>query len=479
MSITSWKARWSSGAGTQLSVVVFAVLMLMTMAGGGSAVKLLCPALITLGAFYLCSKAPTSYVELLIWTFILSPGLRHYVDFHTGFSQTNPIMLAPYCVVFSATGPVLRHLINGRRYTLEMLVLILAVTAGVGISVGTGAIKDPLLSAMRWLAPIWCALYICANSDRLSEIRQSVRRVFTLAVPAVAIYGIVQFVAILPWDVYYMEKAPINSIGYPEPFLVRVFSTMNSPGSLAAMLCTGMLLMLPKVRILIWVVGLIALSLTTQRAALGAFVVAVLVLAMTGRDRVLRRNLIKLGASLVVAVTLVLSVPGSSKKLMGSATSISHLQDDNSAQDRWKQYTAAGAMLDGHKAGRGLGWSTNDYFITVGRSIPIDSGLLDTFISLGIVGGSLFLFTLLALAGRGWHIARQSLDSAASGEFTAALFGIAQLPFGDQQTGEHGVFLYLALGLLLARPLAASLEPGALQAIVWFKPHDHRHRQPI
>ena len=120
---------------------------------------------------------------------------------------------------------------------------------------------------------------------------------------------------------------------------------------------------------------------------------------------------------------LVLSVPGASKKLIGSATSVTHLQDDESAQERWRQYTSASGMIDAYKAGHGLGWTTNGVFISMGDQLSIDSGLLDIFISLGIVGGSLFLFTLLALLAQGWHIARSTRDPMAYGEFAAALYG--------------------------------------------------------
>ena len=62
------------------------------------------------------------------------------------------------------------------------------------------------MAAMRWLAPVWCALYVCAKAENFAGIRKSVRAVFTLAVPVVAIYGIDQFISILPWDAYFMKE---------------------------------------------------------------------------------------------------------------------------------------------------------------------------------------------------------------------------------------------------------------------------------
>ena len=115
------------GRGTQASLALLVASIIAATIGLGACVKLAWPLLMSIVAFYWCSRSPSRYIETLLWAVILSPGLRHYVDWRTSFSQTNPIMLAPYCVVFTASGPILKHLINGRRYAIEMLVLILSV----------------------------------------------------------------------------------------------------------------------------------------------------------------------------------------------------------------------------------------------------------------------------------------------------------------------------------------------------------------
>ncbi len=466
--------------GLGMMLAVLTMLLLMTIGHAAPAVKLLCPALVTLGALYWCERSPPRYLQILLWTVILSPGLRHFVDWYAGYSQTNPIMLAPYCAVFATTGSVLRYLINGRRFSLEALILMLAVIFGIGLSLATGSIKDPMLAGVRWLAPIWVGIYICAHAKELAGIRDEVRRTFKIAIPAVAIYGIVQFVSILPWDAYFMKEAPITSIGFPMPFEVRVFGTMNSPGSLAAMLGSGLLLMLPRVRGLIWIPALIAMVLSTQRAANAGFLTAVVAVAFATGDRGLHKSIVKLLGSIAIALLMLLSVPGASKKLITTAGSFSHLQDDNSAQERWAQYQNVMPLLDNQKIGRGLGWATNDFYVSVGNGIAVDSGIIDIFVSLGVLGGSAFLFGLLSLVVQAWSIVRSDPDISAYGEFACVLFGVAQLPFGGQHTSEHGIFLYLGLGLLLARRVRNELpDDGVVSPIRLGLPiatADHRHR---
>lgn len=435
-------------------LLLYGLLVLAALSGGASLVKPACPVIVALLALAWSAGRPAAFLDLLLWSLVLSPLLRHVVDWHAGFSQSNPVMLSPYCAAFAASPSVLRYLVTGRRYLIEILALIGLVGLGLGLSLSTGLLRDGLMTAMRWLAPVWVLIYLLSQAAALDTMRTRIRRTFSVAIPAASLYGLVQFVSILPWDAAFMREAPITSIGYPLPFLVRIFSTMNSPGSFAAMLCTGLLLMLPHVSMPLWVLGLAALALTTQRAAMAALLLALLVLALVGRDRRMRRGLVRLGLSLIVSLALVLSVPGAALKVSGTVGSVARLADDTSAQDRWAQYLDVLPMLDQQQEGRGLGWPTNDFYIRAGGSVPLDSGLIDIFVSLGVIGGGLFLCALASLTVQGWLIVRRSPDAAAA-ELAACLYGLSQLPFGSQHAGEHGMFLFLGLGLLLARPIAA------------------------
>lgn len=444
-----------------LGVAAFAVPVLMSIVGAAAVAKLAFPVIVALGALWLSGHDGVRYIQFMVWTFILSPGLRHFVDWYAGFSQTNPIMLAPCIAILASTPTVLLYIINGRRYSVEVLLLILSVLVGVGLALITGVLQDSLLGAMRWLSPVWVAIYICAHAAQISEMRDGVYRTFRLALPCVALYGIAQFVSISSWDAFFMKKAPFTSIGYPLPFAVRVFATMNSPGSLAAMLSTGTLLILPRIRGIGWLTVLLAflcLAVTTQRAALGAFVISSMLLMLISRDRVLGRNIGKMMLMLALAVAVLVSVPGASKKLTGTVDSVSHLDQDSSAQIRLQQYENVWPFLEGQMIGRGLSWSKNSLYVSVGDGISLDSGLIDIFVSLGIPGGCLFLGALGALLIQGWRISSQDSDPSSRAEFSAVVFGVVQLPFGAQHTGEHGMFMYLALGLLLARCVPAGRD---------------------
>ena len=257
-----------------------------------------------------------------------------------------------------------------------------------------------------------------------------------------------------------MREAPINSIGVPKPFQVRIFATMNVPGFLASTLGTGMLLLLPTSRGVRWIgmlLGVAALLLTAQRAALGALVATVLLMALVTHDRATRRSIGKMAITVAVVCAVLLSVPGAASRLTSTVNSVSQLNQNNSAELRWQQYVDLLPMLDANKLGRGLDWSNNNLYANVGEGIGLDSGMIDIFVSLGLPGSMLFLAALGVLVVQGLRVCRRIKDSAAAAEFSAVAFGLLQLPFGSQHTQEVGILLYLSLSLLLAR--AMSLGP--------------------
>ena len=84
-------APWVLGLGALLLPIGFSA------AGAAQPAKPAFVAAVVGVALLLVRRRPDAYVAFVLWLFILTPGLRHYVDWHAGYSQTNPMMLAPYC----------------------------------------------------------------------------------------------------------------------------------------------------------------------------------------------------------------------------------------------------------------------------------------------------------------------------------------------------------------------------------------------
>jgi O-antigen ligase len=451
MAATFTPTRVWLGLGTFLLPVAFSA------AGAADLAKPAFLAAATAVALLLVRRHPAAYVAFVLCLFILAPGLRHFVDWYAGYSQANPMMLAPYCAVLASLPTAVLYLLNQNRYAGLCTVMLAMVALGVWMTMLSGLIQEPLLTALRWVCPMLLAIYIWAQAASLAEIRASVVRTMRVMLPPISIYGLVQFVSILPWDAYYMKMAPITSIGWPEPYMVRVFSTMNHSGSFAAFLATGILLLLPRLRGFEFASILLAccaLFVTTQRSAMGALVLAMLVLAVFGRSRTIRAGLRKLTIAVGIAAAVALVVPGMANKLTASVGSVAQLGEDGSAQERLAQYAELAARIDERPFGWGLAWSVNTLQQKGGVEATLDSGLIDILVSFGIVGGALFLAMLGLQLLLGWRIASRIAEPPAKAEFGVVVFGLSQLPFGVQHAGEHGVFLYLGIGLLLARACA-------------------------
>src|SRR5262249_30183238 len=88
-------------------------------------------------------------------------------------------------------------------------------------------------------------LYGCWLLAKAEDPQQVVRqgaRAFAVVTPIVGIYGIMQYFNPSPADSYWITASAMSSIGSPEPEQVRVFSTMNSPASLANFLVFSLIL---------------------------------------------------------------------------------------------------------------------------------------------------------------------------------------------------------------------------------------------
>jgi putative inorganic carbon (HCO3(-)) transporter len=167
----------------------------------------------------------------------------------------------------------------------------------------------------------------------------SLPRVLAVTAVPIAAYGIVQyFLPLTAWDSNWVETAGLGSIGAPQEDKIRVFSTLNSPGTLAAVLALAILFALPErgrplLRTAVLSVLTFALALTFVRSIWLSLVVALLVYAAAARGRAAG----KIVAVVAMFLVLVLVVGGShptTRAFTERVTSLGDLEGDVSAQER-------------------------------------------------------------------------------------------------------------------------------------------------
>src|SRR5262249_43427093 len=125
-------------------------------------------------------------------------------------------------------------------------------------------------AVIAWAVPPIFALFLFGERRDYEAIYKAFERTIVAGLFVIGTYGIYQFFFLPEWDAQWMVQSDLQSIGLPEPFQVRVFSTLNSPQVFAAFCAAGLLIALRsslKIRYLAIPVGFISLILSLSRTA--------------------------------------------------------------------------------------------------------------------------------------------------------------------------------------------------------------------
>lgn len=419
---------------------------------GGEIIRHAYPVVALACAAIWVDKAPGSFIAFASWLFMFTPLARRMIDLQTGYIDPNPVMLAPYLALIVCAPHGLAYILSGRRHSATLLVICLAIAWSLGLGLVRGQTTGALFDALKWMSPLLFLAYVLSG-NRSARIGPGLITTLALFTLLAAVYALVQFALVPEWDAYWISMSPIGSspigiIGPAEPFELRVFGSMNSPHSLSSALaiCVILLAAAPRSTFLL-VAGLAfaAIAVTLQRSIAAELVVVLAMLACVAGRRI-RGNILVLallGAAAALASLSYIEIdltPIIERFSLGA-----DLASDESFNARLAQYENLVIWLADQPEGRGFGWrSFGD-----GIFFILDSGLIDSFLSLGIVGGMAYLggVAALLLAALRTGFAAGGLALAASFAF---FFNMGQLAFGFPLIGEHGFFTFLAAGLALA-----------------------------
>ncbi len=382
---------------------------------------------------------------LLLYTF--TPFLRRMVDYGAGYESMGLMLVGPLLALLV---PVfdLRRLFDGREPLDERLGPL--ALAGVCVlytgmvTLIAGQFNDMASGLLKCMAPILYAAVLVYRADR-DELLDAAVRAFYIILPVTAIYGILQFMQPQPWDVYWMQMAPIPSIGYPLPYEVRVFSVLNAPAAFATYTAVGLLLVTflrtGWVSLLVMAPSSLALLLSLYRTAWVSLAVALLFCLLFARTR-LKSQLVII--ALIAAGFGALTIPPFSDVIGVRFASISNGSKDGSLIERFEQYETMWLLPDSSLFGKGFGGAD---VLTAGTT-AVDGMIITCWQMMGIVAG------LLCLCSLGWAIAlavyrslrERSREAVMIG--AVAMFNLAQIPFANILFSEAG-FLFWTYVVLL------------------------------
>jgi hypothetical protein len=430
------------------------LVLALFLAARGPLLRLAIPASAALVGLALYFRRPIGYLHFTLWTWFLTPLVRRLVDWRAGFEDHNLVLLTPLLVSAIAGLTLLRERRTAGDVRLAPFFLCIA---GILYGFAVGLIRwrlhaseaaspgEIVYALFDWLAPLLLGLHLYLRWPAYEEHKRAVQKSFLWALVLLGAYGVYQFVAPPIWDTTWLERVMELgglAFGRPEPFQIRVWSTMNSPGAFANVFMAALLLLFSvrsRVKALAAAAGYSAFLLSLVRASWLGWLVGVIVLARSSKGRQIPRLLLSLVLLPILVAPLMLD-PEIANVVTDRMQTFQSTKQDDSFQDRAKEYRVLLTNLATDPAGEGL--SNAETF----HGYIMDSGIIRLLYSCGWIGAALFLAGI-ALCARSMPSGRNSADPIAPVYRAVVVALIFELLSGNIFVGSSGAMLWICIGL--------------------------------
>jgi len=429
-----------------LSVAVVAFLWL---AGKGPLLRLAIPALATFLALILYLRRPVLYVQYLLWVWFLTPLVRRVVDWRFGWQDPSIILLLPLLVSGVSVLAFLRKDRSAwREVPLGFVLCGVAILYGFVVGMLLHPSTETAYELLNWFCPLLFGLHLCANRAHYEQYCSAILHTFLWGVLVLGVYGVYQFLAPAGWDRLWLENVIANgtgvSFGTPDSLLVRVFSTLNSPGPFANMMMVGVLflfLVRSPLKPVAAIAGYTSFLLSMVRTAWLSWIVGLLLILKNSRPRVMVRVVFSLGL-LVACLAPLLSDPRLADVIGDRMKTFTDLGHDDSYGARMEMYRILTADAIDNPFGYGL------KNLEVSHGVGVDSGILAAIFSLGWLGALLFAVGILSLfVGKKPRSERDEFSEMGKAVMIAIL---VQVIGGNVFIGVNGILFWMSVGIYIA-----------------------------
>jgi len=266
-----------------------------------------------------------------------------------------------------------------------------------------------------------------------------------------------------PWpaDSYWMTATAMSSIGSPEPEQVRVFSTMNSPASLANFLVFGLTLVGfvgSRWNLLIcFGPGTVALLLSQSRTAWLALATSIIYTLFYSTTKL--RSLILVIALASAAIFAIISTPFGDIISNRLETISDSPSQDGSAQARLDQLVFIFGHLDNYLLGSGTGWQNGTGVEYSTQSTGAYDGMIVSSISaMGIFFGLTFVLSAIWAGLQG--LLRVTYRAPVEFVISAGLIAgqLITIPLVNPTSGEFGIFFWAVVAIATRAPPAFQIS---------------------
>ncbi len=439
--------------------IVIAGFILLTatcyFGGAASLLRLVFPASSLLVAVFLYLRHPILYIGFTWWIWFLTPFLTRLVDYRIGWDPTRQMLLAPYLVVFVTITTFIKYLPGAvRQGGLPFVLGFIGVIYGFLVGLIFNQPVPVIRGLLDWLSPILFAFHLFINWRDYPSYRQHIQRVFVWCVLITGAYGIYQFVVAPEWDKFWLiESKMFTSSGNPEPFGMRVWSTLHSTGPFGSVMQAGLLLLFTSSGPLIFpasAVGYLSFLLSQVRTNWGGWILGIIIILGSVNARI-KMRLIMIILVMAMCVVPLLNIEPISEVVTTRLESFSNLQKDTSFLERSKSYDRNLNLALSTTLGNGLGniWKVNEKTGQI-EVIVIDSGILDMFFTLGWFGAIPYLGGLLLMLFSVSNHTEGKLDSFVSAARAIGISSCAQLIIYSGMLSVSGMIMWGFLAMAMA-----------------------------
>lgn len=444
-----------------LALVFFTVCFLLVRAG--SLLQLLFPVGALAVGVLLYRRYPILYIGFTWWMWILSPLVARIADYVSGGGGGRPlIIVTPYLVTILTFATFVRHLPkawkSGLPFVLAFTSVFYSFLVGVShhfapdasdlyLSLDPGVLPYAPMkigeSFLSWTASILFGFHLFVNWQDYPSYRRNFQRTFLWGVLVAGFYGIVQYLLVPDWDRFWFKNSPDMQLccGSPEPFMLRLWSTSNTPATFSSFMVAGLLLLFSSpsfLRVPAAVVGYLSFLLSAVRIAWGAWFVGLLSLIVSMKPRFQMRLLVTI-LVMAIFVGLVSSVEPFSEVIATRFQTFTNIRQDQSLSERGDIYNDLldQTLTDG--LGRGMG----------GGKI-VDAGILDLLSTLGWFGLIPFLAGSILLLVDLFRYSEVRFDPFLGAARSISLGMFMMLPATNTMMLLHGMLFWAFAGMAMA-----------------------------
>ena len=403
-------------------------------------------------------RSTAAHIQSAILLFAFAPFVRRVVDVSVGYDAASIMLIGPLLFILTPL-PSLWTLLSSREqlrdpWLIAPAIVLACIAYGAMLSIFQNDWMSAATGALKWAAPVLYGIALQRRAKSDGELVNAMARIFLVVLPLTGLYGIWQYVDPPTWDRFWMNYASILSAGYPLPYMVRVFSTMNGPATYATFTATGLLLLgflRPGWQSLIALapaaLGLLLSLYRTGWIALALAVVFCMVFQST------RRRALATGLGIVGAAMAAVLFTPFGDVITERLQSLGSGSEDGSGNERLEEFVTLWNTPDSMVVGSGFSFTD----IGVAGTMPVDGQIIASWLTLGIPVG------LLCLAAYIW-------------------VGVWSTSAAWRMPTKEGVVLgALSLGGILIHLPLTSISSGEISALFWMIfamacPHDQTAR---